>query len=111
MPTYGSLAYDTLAVPHFGAHDSTSMLRKPSVRYASYTTLYRRSQFDEHANYKSLARASHLLYDRIAFNSAPSDDKLTISSRYFVRLATASYFSHLLTIMEHISPEALLVSL
>jgi hypothetical protein len=51
----------------FGAYDSTSML-----------TL-------------SLAQASYPLHDRIAFISAPSDDKLAISSRYFVRLAIASH--------------------
>jgi len=65
---YRSLAYDTLAMLHFtGTHDSTSML-----------TL-------------SLARASYPLHDRIAFISAPSDDKLVISSRYFIYLATASH--------------------
>jgi hypothetical protein len=90
--------------------DEHANLRKPSVRYAG-RTLLRRSRFDEHANYKSLARAGHPLYNRIAFNGAPSDDKLAISSCYFVRLATASYSSHLLTTMEHVLPEALLVSL
>jgi len=86
--TYGSLAYNTLAIPYFGAHNSTSML-----------------------THGSLSRAGYPLYNRIAFNSAPFNDKLAISFYYFICLVIASYFLYLLTIIEYVLPEALLVSL
>jgi hypothetical protein len=71
--THGSPA-DALATLHFGAHNSTSMpTLKPS------------------ASWPPSLRSKKPLF------GAPSDDKLAISSRYLVRLATAGYSSHLPT--------------
>jgi len=60
--------------------------------------------------YKSLEQASYPFYNRIAFNSAPSNNKLIISFYYFIYLVIASYFLHLLNIIEY-KLKALLISL
>jgi hypothetical protein len=86
MLTYKSLAYNTLAIPHFSAYNLTSILTYKSLAYNTLAILYFGAYNLISILTLSLAQASYPLYNRIA----PFNNKLIISFYYFIRLIIAS---------------------